>query len=104
MPETTLDQIIADAPAAAPQSAPAPQPAPAGDPPITVGRIVHYHEYTDTACESIAHRAAIVTAAWGPECCNLLVIGERGDCYPRTSVMRSSGYGVGGAWSYPPRA
>lgn len=97
--ETTLDAIIASEPAPA-----APAPAPTPEPPITLGRIVHFHEWADVECERVEHRTAIVVQVWGASCCNLLVYGPRGEQTTRTSVSKSQAYGQPMTWSYPPRA
>lgn len=69
------------------------------DSPVTVGRIVHFH---DTVHGHVETYAAIVIRAWSGTCADLKVFGTAGE-YNVPSVSKSTSYGQSGAWSYPPR-
>lgn len=81
----TLDAIIAD------------EPAPAA-PAVDVGDVVIFHDYADVRCDRTVRRAAIVLAVWSPTCVNLLVLGERGEPMPRTSVSMATAPGQPMTW------
>src|SRR5512142_2117489 len=71
-----------------------------GEPPITIGRIVHFAAHEN---DEVVPRAAVVVHVWSATCCNLAVFDGKGQTFTAYSVTKGSP-AQPGTWSYPPRA